>query len=164
MWPFGGKKEEESPQERSVSYSKNNPYYHMANSLAWKVNEDPSEGETLESYVDRITASVTLTEQELLEIPDKVRISATVFESETANIAYFRRQRIVDKFLGWPTDPRIAARYKPSLSQRSKEYERVKLVEGQRTAEFTKVRDQLIAGLEPEYDPSLVSDSELQTL
>lgn len=68
----------------------------MANSIAWRVNEDPSNGESLEDYIDRITADVNLTEQELEEIPIKVRISATVFESETENIAYFRRQRIVD--------------------------------------------------------------------
>jgi hypothetical protein len=136
----------------------------MANSLAWRVNEDPSEGESLEDFVDRITAAVILTELELKEIPDKVRISAAVFESEAENIAYFKRQRIVDKFLGWPTDPRIAARYKPSLAERSKEHIRQKSLEGRRTAEFTKVRDQLLAGLEPEYDSALLSDEEIEML
>lgn len=36
--------------------------------------------------------------------------------------------------------------------------------EGRRTAEFTKVRDQLLAGLEPEYDSAILSDDEIEIL
>lgn len=42
-------------------------------------------------------------------------------------------------------------------------YEQERLEE-RRTAEFTKVRDQLLSGLEPEYDSTLVSDEELERL
>ena len=42
-------------------------------------------------------------------------------------------------------------------------YEQERL-ESRRTAEFTKVRDQLLAGLEPEFDSALVSDEELERL
>jgi len=163
MWLFGGDREsEQSPQETAISYSKEDPYYQMANSIAWKVNEDPSNGESLEAFNDRFTSNVKLTVQELSEIPELAKISATVFQSESLNLAYFRRRRIVDKFLGLPTDPRIAARYKPSLAERSKTTDELKRKEITKNNELDKVRVQFESGSALYFNSDIVSESEVQ--
>ena len=163
MWPFSGDRgKEQSHESAPIIYSKKDPYYDMANSIAWKVNEDPSNGESLEAFIDRLTINVNLTVQELSEIPELVRISATVFESESLNFAYFRRRRIVDKFLGFPTDPRIAARYMPSLAERSKATDELKRKETTKNNELEKIRVQFESGAALYFNSDIVSESEVQ--
>jgi len=132
----------------------------MANSIAWKVNQDPGEGESFEAFIDRITADVNLTDQEQLEIPELIRKSSTVFTSESKNLLYFTRKRIVDKFLGHPPDSRLSASTQPSLAERNKLAEAEKRKELERSLEFEKIKSKIEGGLPVSYNKNVVSDSE----
>ena len=190
MWPFGGNKGEEVNQWQPVDYSKDNPYYSLANSLAWAVNQDPIEGESLEKFIDRFCGHTALLDSDLDKCSENAKAWPPKFNHPNQNLEYFRRKVQLEKFLEslravkdeeWRNlllrreEYILELREKIRTGERfhynaellpHEEYIRIgaRILEELRAAELESIRTQIAEDLEPAYNPNLISSSEVEEI
>jgi hypothetical protein len=147
-----------------ISYSKDDPYYFMANSLAWKFDEDPREGESMENFIDRCVEGVKFRESDLsAEIESHITKSATVFTSESLNRLYFKRKILVEKLL-----EQVNERKNDETKQKQDEIRQKRLAKEHaqliQDNEIEKVRRQIVNGESVDYDTNLLSATQVQAI
>lgn len=144
--PSGLNESLSAPQE---DYSSKNPYYRLANSLAWSLDEEPNDEESLSAFVTRWTLGVVLEESEIEEAKLKAAKQASLFadpvESEKFHLLEMKvKIRVREEALA-----KESIRMAPNQAERE---------------EILKVRDQLKAGLNLQWNQSILTSEKVQKL
>lgn len=158
VWPFRQQKivpsavATESYLTTTADY-KADPYYSLANSLAWALNKDPSDVDNLADFVEGCALGVTLTEDELSKALGDASNSMKVFSDPQTNENYHILKMRVRKLI----------RELGIANQQS----RIALLNEQRQAlesEIQTVEEQLTRGLPINYDSDLLSARQVQEI
>jgi hypothetical protein len=158
-WPFSRRESAvevpSSPQpelrEFATDFSSKNPFYDLANRLAWKLDTDPREMESLEDFIDRLTTEVVLDAKDLASV-DKSVVKAKIpypFSSEEGRYKYEILKCKADKLCDTISAVKTA-------EQRAKRKER--------DDEISKVKLQIESGLHLDFDSTLISSEMLKSL
>jgi hypothetical protein len=187
IWPFRDKRNRPtSPLQQDVDYSKDNPYYSLANSLALAVNDDPIEGESLEEFLDRFCGDTELFASDLDKCQEAEKAWPPKFDHPPTNREYFRRKAQLEKFLKslnavkdeeWRTLLSRRAEYLAQLKENIIKGEPIehkpelladyigvsaRIFEELRDAELESIQKQIGEGLEPSFNSNLISIGEVE--
>lgn len=120
-------------------------YGELASYLSNFLGEEPEPSESLEAFIDRKTAQVELSQEELSNLEVLAKKYEPKFALESKNLDYLRRRAVLLKFIE---------------IERAKRLEKWTSHEKAVSAERKKIQEQLGAGDTPQFDSSLISDAD----